>query len=162
MRKDGIFRMASMTKPVAGVAVLMLLEEGKVRLTDPVSRFIPEFKDAKVAVANIAAPGDKRRPLPSRRCRASRPRRPRFTPCRPAVTSRCAILLTHTSGLESGGAGTREGARIALRAARTTISRATSRSSARSRSTSSPVANGATAASPALTRSAGSSRSRPA
>ena len=43
MRKDGIFRMASMTKPVIGVAVMMMLEEGKVRLTDPVARFIPEF-----------------------------------------------------------------------------------------------------------------------
>ena len=50
MRKDGIFRMASMTKPVTGVAILMLVEEGKVRLTDPVSRFIPEFKDTKVAI----------------------------------------------------------------------------------------------------------------
>ena len=41
MRKDAIFRMASMSKPVTGVAILMLVEEGKVRLTDPVSRFIP-------------------------------------------------------------------------------------------------------------------------
>src|SRR5262249_39577566 len=41
MRKDAIFRMASMTKPVAGVAILMLMEEGKLRLSDPVSRFIP-------------------------------------------------------------------------------------------------------------------------
>src|SRR4051794_32484788 len=39
MRKDAIFRMASMSKPVTGVAILMLMEEGKVRLTDPVSRF---------------------------------------------------------------------------------------------------------------------------
>src|SRR5262245_62660580 len=51
MTKDAIFRIASMTKPVVGVAVLMMIEEGKVRLTDPVSRFIPEFKDLKVAVA---------------------------------------------------------------------------------------------------------------
>src|SRR6187399_300207 len=39
MRKDAIFRMASMSKPVTAVAILMLVEEGKVRLTDPVSRF---------------------------------------------------------------------------------------------------------------------------
>src|SRR5712691_10837369 len=37
MRKDAIFRMASMSKPVTGVAILMLMEDGKVRLTDPVS-----------------------------------------------------------------------------------------------------------------------------
>ena len=42
--------MASSTKPVMGVAIMMLIEEGKVRLTDPVSKFIPEFKGLKVAV----------------------------------------------------------------------------------------------------------------
>jgi len=58
MRKDAVFRMASMSKPVTGVAIMMLLEEGKVRLTDPVSRFIPEFKDTKVAVpVGVPAPG---------------------------------------------------------------------------------------------------------
>src|SRR5204863_3454086 len=51
MTKDAIMRMASMTKPVIGVAILMMIEEGKVRLSDPVSRFIPEFKQLKVAVA---------------------------------------------------------------------------------------------------------------
>src|SRR5204862_5167049 len=50
MRKDAIFRIASMSKPVTGVAILMLMEEGKLRITDPVSRFIPEFKEMKVAV----------------------------------------------------------------------------------------------------------------
>ena len=50
MPKDGIFRLASMSKPITAVAVMMLLEEGKVRLNDPVSRFIPEFKGMKVAV----------------------------------------------------------------------------------------------------------------
>src|SRR5712692_7674175 len=57
MRKDAIFRMASMSKPVTGVAILMLMEEGKLRLTDPVSQFIPEFKNAKVAVAKPLPPG---------------------------------------------------------------------------------------------------------
>src|SRR5258708_13898934 len=57
MKKDAIFRMASMSKPVTGVAILMLMEEGKLRLTDPVSRFIPEFKNPKVAMLkNAAAP----------------------------------------------------------------------------------------------------------
>ena len=50
MQKDAIFRVFSMSKPVTGVAILMLLEEGKVRLTDPVSKFIPEYKGSKVAV----------------------------------------------------------------------------------------------------------------
>ena len=43
--------MASSTKPVTGVAIMMLVEEGKIHLSDPVSRFIPEFKEMKVAVA---------------------------------------------------------------------------------------------------------------
>jgi len=50
MEKDTIFRLASMTKPITGVAVLMLVEEGKIRLNDPVSKFIPEFHDVKVAM----------------------------------------------------------------------------------------------------------------
>ena len=49
MTKDTIFRIASMTKPITGVAVLMMVEQGKVRLDDPLSRFIPEFKNMTVA-----------------------------------------------------------------------------------------------------------------
>src|SRR5438874_551437 len=48
MAKDAIFRLASMSKPITATAVLMLMEDGKIRLTDPVSRFIPEFSDTKV------------------------------------------------------------------------------------------------------------------
>ena len=44
MKTDSIFRIASMTKPVTSVAIMMLYEEGKLLLTDPVSRFIPAFK----------------------------------------------------------------------------------------------------------------------
>src|SRR5690349_16533772 len=44
MRTDQLFALASMTKPVTAVAVLMLMEEGKLVLSDPVSKFIPEFK----------------------------------------------------------------------------------------------------------------------
>jgi CubicO group peptidase (beta-lactamase class C family) len=50
MTKDAIFRLASMTKPITSVAVLMLVEEGKIRLSDPVSRFLPEFENMKVSV----------------------------------------------------------------------------------------------------------------
>jgi CubicO group peptidase (beta-lactamase class C family) len=53
MRTDTLFRMASMTKPITAVAVLMLMEEGKLVLSDPVSKFIPEFKNPKVAVWNL-------------------------------------------------------------------------------------------------------------
>ena len=63
MPKDGIFRLASMSKPITGAAVLMLVEEGKIRLNDPVSRFIPEFKNLnKVAVPKPGAPGAPPRP----------------------------------------------------------------------------------------------------
>src|SRR6266536_1039628 len=41
MSKDTLFRIASMTKPITGVAVMMMVEEGKIRLSDPVSKFIP-------------------------------------------------------------------------------------------------------------------------
>jgi CubicO group peptidase (beta-lactamase class C family) len=43
MQTDAVFRIMSMTKPVVAVAVLMLVEEGKMRLNDPISRFIPEL-----------------------------------------------------------------------------------------------------------------------
>src|SRR5215475_5103248 len=56
MSKDNLFWIASMSKPITGVAILMLLEEGKVRLTDPVSKFIPEFRGLKVAIQEHASP----------------------------------------------------------------------------------------------------------
>jgi CubicO group peptidase (beta-lactamase class C family) len=68
-----------MSKPVTGVAILMLLEEGKVRLGDPVSRFIPEFKSLQVSADGAA-------PVPAKR----------------EIT--VGDLLTHTSGLVSGPA----------------------------------------------------------
>ncbi len=48
MREDTIFRIASMSKPITSVAIMMLYEEGKLRLNDPVSRFIPAFKQQRV------------------------------------------------------------------------------------------------------------------
>ena len=103
MAKDAIFRIASMTKPVIGVAVLMMIEEGKVRLSDPVSRFIPEFKELKVAVAqpNAGQAGG----------RGAAPA-PRFytVPAEREITIR--DLLTHTSGLVSGTISTAEAAKI--------------------------------------------------
>jgi CubicO group peptidase (beta-lactamase class C family) len=48
MEKDTIFRFYSMTKPITSVAVMMLYEEGKLNLDDPVSKYVPEFKGLKV------------------------------------------------------------------------------------------------------------------
>ena len=48
MAKDTIFRIASMTKPITGVAMMMLWEQGKWSLDDPVAKHIPEFKDLQV------------------------------------------------------------------------------------------------------------------
>ena len=109
MRKDAIFRMASMSKPVTGVAILMLMEEGKVRLTDPVSRFIPEFTNTKVAI--VKTPSGPATPAAS----GQPPALPEIytVPAEREITVR--DLMTHTSGLESGGAGTREGARMSPR-----------------------------------------------
>lgn len=50
MSTDSIFRIFSMTKPIVSAAALILLEEGKLGLHEPVSKFIPEFKEMRVAV----------------------------------------------------------------------------------------------------------------
>ncbi len=50
MTHDTIFRMASMTKPIASVALMMLYEEGRFQLRDPISKWLPEFADMQVAV----------------------------------------------------------------------------------------------------------------
>jgi CubicO group peptidase (beta-lactamase class C family) len=92
MTQDTLFRMASTTKPVTAVAILMLLEEGKVRLNDPVSRFIPEFKDLKVAVPKAGSD------------------EPELVPVNRAVTIR--DLLTHTSGVGSGGPSSKATAKL--------------------------------------------------
>ncbi len=47
MTPDSLFWIASMTKPVTAVAVLMLQDEGKLKVTDPVSKYIPEFAGLK-------------------------------------------------------------------------------------------------------------------
>ena len=48
MTKDGIFRIYSMSKPITTVAAMMLFEQGKLALSDPVAKYIPAFKDVKV------------------------------------------------------------------------------------------------------------------
>jgi CubicO group peptidase (beta-lactamase class C family) len=92
--KDGLFWIASMSKPVTGVAILMLMEEGRLRLTDPVSRFLPEFKAMKVAMIQERPAGA---PAPP----------PGAAPLFYTVPATREItiqdLLTHVSGLASGG-----------------------------------------------------------
>ena len=56
MRTDDIFQIQSMTKPIATVMALMLLEEGRFLLSDPVAKFLPEFGDMKVAVVKSDSP----------------------------------------------------------------------------------------------------------
>jgi CubicO group peptidase (beta-lactamase class C family) len=52
MGLDAVFRIYSMTKPLVSVAAMMLVEDGKIQLTDPVSKFLPAFKKQHVSVAN--------------------------------------------------------------------------------------------------------------
>jgi len=54
MQKDTIFRIVSMTKPITSTAIMMLYEEGKLLLSDPVAKYIPEFRNQKVLVPNPA------------------------------------------------------------------------------------------------------------
>ena len=96
MPKDGIFRLASTSKPITAAAVLMMVEEGKVRLADPVSRFIPEFKSMKVAVPKPGA-------APASGGRGAPPAEFDTVPAVREITIR--DLLTHGSGLMSGGLG---------------------------------------------------------
>jgi len=55
MQQDTVVRMFSMTKPIASVALLMLYEEGKFQLTDPLEKHIPEFADVKVFAGRDAS-----------------------------------------------------------------------------------------------------------
>lgn len=57
MTADTIFRLYSMSKPITGVAAMMLVDAGKLRLGDPLSKYIPAFADVKVAVERRAQGG---------------------------------------------------------------------------------------------------------
>ena len=118
MMKDSIFRLASMSKPITAVAVMMMVEEGKVRLTDRVSAFIPEFKNMKVAVAKgttnpvqMPAFGRGGPPAPA----------PEFDLVPAAREITVKDLLTHTSGLMSGGVSGAEQAKLAPRSPNDTL-----------------------------------------
>jgi CubicO group peptidase (beta-lactamase class C family) len=83
MRKDTIFRICSMTKPITAVAVMMLWEQGLFTLDDPIANYIPEFKDMKVLVMDKTAEKGFR-----------------LEPAKTPITIR--QLLSHTSGLTYG------------------------------------------------------------
>lgn len=97
MRTDALFRIMSMTKPVVAVAVLMLAEEGKLRLTDPVGQFIPELAKLSVATPNTAGIAP---PAPSNAASAPQP----WLAVDAGRPIALRDLLAHTSGLASGGA----------------------------------------------------------
>ncbi len=84
MPTDAIFRIASQSKAVTSVAVMILFEEGKLLLGDPVSKYIPEFKDTTVAVPEAAKKGPGYKVVPAKR----------------PITVR--DLLTHTAGISYG------------------------------------------------------------
>ena len=99
MESDAIHIMMSSTKPLLGVATMMMLEEGLIRPEDPVSKYLPEFADMQVAV--LREPADENispyrvdpRNIPPHR----------LVPADREITIH--DLLTHTSGLASGGLG---------------------------------------------------------
>jgi CubicO group peptidase (beta-lactamase class C family) len=104
MQTDTIFRLASMTKPIVSVAVLMLLEEGRILLTEPVSAFVPSFKNLQVAVPNAMLPTF----VPTQLAAGDF----HLVPAARDITLR--DLLTHTAGLGSATAGPGAEATLAL------------------------------------------------
>ena len=88
MTPDTVFALHSMTKPITSLAAMMLVDEGKLSLTDPLSRYIPAFAAAKVAVVSKAGDGaaDVTLTLPNRA---------------PDIED----LLRHTSGIGNGDIG---------------------------------------------------------
>lgn len=89
LKKDDIFRIASQSKAITSLAVMMLFEEGKFLLDDPISKYIPEFKNPKV-LANLNWKDTTYTTVPAKS----------------EITVR--QLLTHTSGIDYAGIGSQE------------------------------------------------------
>ena len=85
MQMDSIFRIYSMTKPIVSVALMQMVEEGRLQITDPVAKYLPEFKDVKVGVEKPGADG--------------KPVLELAAPARPMTVQ---DLLRHTAGLTYG------------------------------------------------------------
>ncbi len=88
MRPDAIFRIYSMTKPIVSIAAMMLVEEGRMQITDPVSKYLPAMAGMKVGIEKIDAGG-----------------KPSIESIDPAREMTIQDLLRHTSGLIYGGRG---------------------------------------------------------
>ena len=99
MQEDAIFRMASSSKPVLGVAAMILIEEGLLHPTDEVAAYLPEFRDMQVAVLDEPADRD----VSPRYVAKGKVPDHRLVPAERAITIH--HLLTHTSGLASEGLG---------------------------------------------------------
>lgn len=89
MQLNSIFRIASMTKPLTATAALALMERGKLVLADPVTRFLPEFRDLKVGVESVDPDSGERRL--------------RLEPMRRTMTIH--DLMRHTAGFTYGQFG---------------------------------------------------------
>ncbi len=154
MTPAAMFRIASMTKPVVGVAVMMMIEEGKLHLNDPVSRYIPEFRGMKVGVAQPANPQPG-----GGQAGGGRGAELQFytVPAQREITIK--DLLTHVSGLGSGPMGN-SGIEKVARKDGEKLSDYIPAWEAR-RSSSSPDRAGRIAQAPASKRSAASSKSLP-
>ncbi len=97
MQKDDIFRMMSSSKPVTAACVLMMMDAGKLALEDPVSRFIPTFKDPKV----IVPPPGWEKMLTDASSRKTLAVQAKLVPAGREITIK--DLLTHTAGLGTIG-----------------------------------------------------------
>ena len=99
MQEDALFIMMSSTKPILGVAAMMLIEQGLIQPSDPVSKWIPEFAEMQVAVLRDPVDEDISPPfvLPT-----NVPEH-RLVPAEREITVH--DILTHTSGIASGGLG---------------------------------------------------------
>ncbi len=90
MTSDAIFRLYSMSKPITSVAAMMLVDDGKISLDDPLSKYIPAFANVRVAIETSEAAGKK--PLATEpqnrgqsRCRRSESRSSRGRSLSPAT-----------------------------------------------------------------------------
>jgi CubicO group peptidase (beta-lactamase class C family) len=95
MAKDSIFRIYSMTKPLVSVAAMILVEEGRLALYEPVAKYLPEFKDVRVGV-------ERHDPATGART---------FYEVKAARQMTVQDLLRHTSGLVYGGLGAKTAVR---------------------------------------------------
>jgi CubicO group peptidase (beta-lactamase class C family) len=82
MRQDSLFQIKSMTKPVTGAAIMILVEEGRLALTDPVEKHVPEYRGQRV-IADRNSDGS-------------------LTLKKPSRTITIRDLMTHTSGMPNG------------------------------------------------------------